>query len=194
MPHSNVIIVHGAYGYPEENWFDWLRVELEHIYIPCLVPCLPTPQGQTLENWHKSFDIQCAHFIHSNTVLIGHSLGAAFVLRWLEKSNNKIDLAIFVGAFLEKVGIDYFDSINESFFSEPFYWDKIKSNANHFVCYHGDNDTYVSRSDFDFICRKLCARKVIIANAGHMNSSSGYSQFSQLLLYLKESLKVTISC
>jgi len=189
MSHSNVIIVHGAYSYPTENWFDWLRIELEHLNIPCIVPALPTPEHQTLENWHQSFDAQCGHLIDAKTILIGHDLGATYVLRWLEKSNQKIDLAVLVGVFINKVGIPHFDLISKSFVDEPFDWNKIKSNANEHVSYHGDNDPYISRPDLDFICESLHACKMIIANAGHINLRSGYSKFPLLLSHLEEFLQ-----
>lgn len=47
----NVIIVHGAYGHPQENWFDWLKKELENMAVPCHVPPLPTPENQGLDQW-----------------------------------------------------------------------------------------------------------------------------------------------
>ena len=44
-----VIVLHGAHGGSDTNWFPWLRNELVAQGIEVLVPRLPTPGGQSLE-------------------------------------------------------------------------------------------------------------------------------------------------
>src|SRR3990167_5281867 len=177
MQASNVIIIHGAYGFPEENWFGWLKRELCSINIHCDVPEMPTPDGQYLSVWFKKFEECCGNRISTNTILIGHSLGAAFVLRLLESFDFQIRAAMLAGAFVGKVGVEKFDSINASFFETPFNWNFIKERAQTFYCYHGDNDKYVTRDNFDNISDNLNAKKIIISNGGHLNSSAGYDKF-----------------
>jgi len=45
----NVIFFHGAYGDGQENWFPWLKGELEEIGCTVIVPVFPTPENQSLE-------------------------------------------------------------------------------------------------------------------------------------------------
>lgn len=180
-----MIIVHGAYGHPEENWFDWLRQALAVMNIDCCVPTLPTPEQQNLENWLAVFQQSCGHEIHSNTIIVGHSLGAVFVLRWLEQYAYKVRATILVGAFIGEVGIKQFDEINKSFFLMPFQWKKIKARAEIFVSYGGDNDTYIPLSQFHFIADQLAAKKIVIFHGGHLNAAAGYTTFPELLLQLK---------
>lgn len=40
---KNAIIIHGTEGYPEENWFPWLKNELELIGYNVIVPQFPSP-------------------------------------------------------------------------------------------------------------------------------------------------------
>lgn len=189
MSKPNVIIVHGAYGHPFENWFNWMKIELEKLGIECFVPKLPTPQGQELANWIQLFNSTMLPVINQNTILIGHSLGAAFLLRWLEQTNQSIATTILVCSFTGKVGIEKFDTINESFFSNPFDWHSITNKSKQFFCYHGNNDPYVADTNFDFIAENLQARKIIIPNGGHLNEASGYTSFPQLLIQLKSLLE-----
>jgi uncharacterized protein len=186
MKKPNVMVIHGAYGYPEENWFDWLRKELHGVNIECHVPQLPTPENQHLSHWTDVFNDSCQHLIHSNTIMIGHSLGAAFVLRWLEQQDCQLKTVVLVGAFLGEVGIEKFDSINQSFFETEFDWRRIQKNSRQFICYYGDNDPYVKRDHFNFIADHLSAVKIIVSKAGHFNAASGYIQFPQLLIQLKK--------
>ena len=81
MKESNVVIAHGAYGYPQENWFGWINKDLTALGVECYVPQLPTPSGHNLDNWMAVFDHSIGHLINENSILIGHSLGAAFLLR-----------------------------------------------------------------------------------------------------------------
>lgn len=190
MSKSNIIIVHGAYGHPFENWFNWMRIELEKLGIECLVPQLPTPNGQELKNWLQLFSSTISPIINHDTILIGHSLGAAFLLRWLEQANQTVSTTILVGSFIGNVGIQKFDKINKSFFTSPFDWHSIINKSKQFFCYHGSNDPYVSRSNFDFIAKNLRARKIIISQGGHLNEAAGFSSFPQLLIQLKTLLGI----
>lgn len=186
MKNINVIIVHGAYGYPEENWFGWLKEELHHQGIACHVPQLPTPNGQHLQTWIESFSQSVKYLITSHTVLIGHSLGAVFLLRWLEQQNGSIASVILAGAFLGSVNIPEFDIINASFFQTPFNWDLIKTRCNEFVCFYGTGDIYVVRNQFNQIADSLNAKKIIVSQAGHFNTASGYVKFPHILRYIKQ--------
>jgi len=186
MNTTNAIIVHGAYGYPEENWFSWLKCQLEYVSIPCYVPALPTPDDQSLENWISVFNLSVKHLINVNTILIGHSLGAAFIFRWLEQHDCKLLAVMVAGAFIGDVGIERFDRINRSFLMTSFDWARIKCQANYYVCYHGTNDIYVSSQHYYCIANYLCAKKIIISNAGHFHTASGYTKFPHLLLHIKQ--------
>jgi len=181
MKKSNVIIVHGAYGHPEENWFGWLRRELNKIEMECLVPQLPTPIDQSLAAWMEVFSQGVNQSIGEQSILIGHSLGAAFILRWLEQYECHVSKVILVGAFLGKVGLTKFDVINESFFQTPFLWNNIKSSGDEFICYHGTNDGYIAKHQFELIADNLGAKKIIVAGAGHFNTAAGYVTFPHIL-------------
>ena len=52
---NTIFLIHGAYGNPNENWFPWLKKQLENKRNKVIIPTFPTPEGQTLENWNKIF-------------------------------------------------------------------------------------------------------------------------------------------
>ena len=76
----NIFIIHGSYGSPEENWFPWLKSDLEKLGCRVYVPRFPTPEKQSLEKWLDVFK-EYDGFVDSETIFIGHSLGPAFILR-----------------------------------------------------------------------------------------------------------------
>ena len=94
---TNVFIFHGTGGFPEENWFPWMKEKLEELGYKVIVPQFPTPENQTLENWFKVMD-NYSGALNQDTILIGHSLGGAFLLRVLERIQLKIKAAAIVSA------------------------------------------------------------------------------------------------
>ncbi len=184
MKKPNVIIIHGAYGYPDENWFPWLKRSLLARSIDCLVPQFPTPDNQSLKNWLTVFEKTCSDIVNEKTIMIGHSLGAAFILRLLETRQYHVHSTLLAGAFTGSVGIAKFDTINQDFFADSFDWMAIKDACQNFTCYHGDNDPYVTRSNIDSIVDRLSAKQVVISDGGHLNAAAGYTAFPLLLSHV----------
>lgn len=139
---NNIFIIHGAYGHPQENWFPWLKSKLEKLGCRVFVPKFPTPKNQTLEKWLKIFE-KYKQYLNENSILIGHSLGPAFLLNVLEKLNKPVKAAFFVSGFVGLLGNPDFDKINKTFVDKSFNWKRIKQNCKKFYVFHSDNDPYV---------------------------------------------------
>ena len=107
----NVIIIHGSYGSPDENWLPWLKAELEKDGHDVYVPKFPTPGGQSLENWLKVFE-KYERFLNEDAVLIGHSIGPGFILNVLENLEHPVRACFFVAGFLGRLDNPDFDGIN----------------------------------------------------------------------------------
>ncbi|MEE9323374.1 MAG: alpha/beta hydrolase [Candidatus Aenigmarchaeota archaeon] len=180
-----VIIVHGAYGSPEENWIPWLKSVLESSGFEVFVPKFPTPENQSLENWMEILNRHGKYF-DSELIMIGHSLGPAMILRKLETLEKHIKAAFFVAGFLGEIGDPDFDGINSSFFKKEFEWDKIKKNCKHFEVFHSDNDPYVPLKHGKGIAENLGVELTLIKGAGHFNTKAGYTEFPLLLERIKE--------
>jgi hypothetical protein len=180
----NVIIIHGAYGSPKENWIPWLRKELVRIGCKVIVPKFPTPKGQSLRNWMKVLDKHKKQF-GPDTVIVAHSLGPALVLRKLEKLDKPIRAVFLVAGFLGALGLPDFDGINASFFAKRFEWARIRRNAGRVFLYGSDNDPYVPIREEKEFARKLRTRLVMVKGAGHFNKKAGYVKFPRLLKDIK---------
>jgi predicted alpha/beta hydrolase family esterase len=181
----NVFIIHGAYGNPNENWFPWLKKELESRCHHVIVPVFPTPENQDLEEWMKVFEPYMDK-INKDTIFIGHSLGVAFILSILEKLTTKVKACFFVSGFIGMLDNEKFDEINSSFTNKAFNWKKIKENCNTLHMYHSNNDPYVPLEKAEELSKNIEGDLVIIKGAGHFNSDSGYIQFKRLLEDIEE--------
>lgn len=178
---SNVFIFHGTEGYPEENWFPWLKEKLEAKGHKVFVPHFPSPPGlpAKIAEWSDVFK-ELESKINHDTILIGHSLGGIFTLRILEKSKYPIRAAIFVGTPIGIRPILNYDR-DHAFSGFAFDWPAIKKNAKNFVVYQSDNDPYVSLGNGEQLAKELGVKLALVPNAGHFNTRAGYTSFPDLL-------------
>lgn len=176
---KNALIIHGTGGYPEENWFPWLKYELEKLGYQVAVPQFPTPENQTPKHWFSVLE-PYQNIFNEETILIGHSCGGAFLLRVLEKIDTKIKAAVFVAASAGVKPIKYYE-IDRPFIEKPFDWPKIRAAARHFFVFHSQDDPLISLANGQKIASELNTELISPKNAGHFNSKSGYTTFEILL-------------
>ncbi|HAX90879.1 MAG TPA: hypothetical protein DCY07_01535 [Rhodospirillaceae bacterium] len=178
---TNIIIVHGTGGSPEGNWFPWMKVELEALGGHVLVPRFPTPEGQSFEAWREVFLRVANGLRKENTILIGHSIGAPFVMRMAEESEGPYKAIFPICPFTKTLGC-CFDELNATFVDNVYDWDRVKAGAKHRLCFAGDDDPYVPLSFSQEAATKMEVELRIIPKGGHLNAEFGYLSFPQLLV------------
>jgi predicted alpha/beta hydrolase family esterase len=178
---SNVFIFHGTGGYPEENWFPWLKDKLETKGHKVFVPQFPSPSDapSSVKEWFEVLK-NYEQYINPETILIGHSLGGVFALRVLERLNHKVKVACFTGTPIGVRPILNYDK-DMSFSGFDFDWDNIKSKADNFIVFQSDDDPYVSLGNGQELATKLGVELSFVPNAGHFNKKAGYTTFPELL-------------
>jgi uncharacterized protein len=177
---NNVFIFHGTEGYPEENWFPWLKQELEQNGYTVFIPHFPSPPTipAKISEWFNIFK-NYQHLINKDTIFIGHSLGGKFALRVLEKLEHPIKASFFVGT---PIGIKPIknNERDNAFTGNNFNWDSIKNKAKHFIVFQSDNDPYVCLENGTTLAKNLDVPISFIPNAGHFNTNSRYTKFEDL--------------
>lgn len=181
----NAIIFHGTKGSPEGNWYFWLSGELAKLGVRSCVPTMPTPEGQSLDNWFATYEEKCPQ-LNDQTILIGHSCGAVFSMRLLEKISSPVLGTILVAPPLKEIGIAEYDALNSSFLRDPFDWKSIKHNAGKLYYFMGDNDQYVPQDQLFAIAEGLEVKPMVITGGGHLNVETGFTSFPLLLDVVKE--------
>lgn len=183
---KNALIVHGVYGSPNENWFPWLKDELEKLGWQVFAPQFPTPEGHNLENWLKVFD-GYKKYLDKNSIVVGHSMGVSFLLSVLEILDRPIKAAFFVAGFADFLGVDEeIDKLNTTFLDKHFNWEKIKQNCPEFYVFQSDNDPYIPMKKAKELAGNLGTRVTLVKGAGHFNKVAGYTKFELLLDKIKE--------
>lgn len=183
----NAFIIHGSFGSPEENWFPWLKEELERLGVRVFVPKFPTPEGQSLKSWLNVFEKYKQH-LDGETIFVGHSLGPAFILNILEKLNKPIRACFFVASFLGSLNNPKFDRINSSFVNREFDWGRIGGNCGKFFVFYSDNDPFVPVEKALELAGHLGVKPILVKGVGHFNEKAGYLEFPLLLENIKRLL------
>jgi len=184
---TNIIIIHGTGGNPNGNWFPWLKSELEKSDCKVFVPKFPSPENQSLQNWLEVFK-DYEQYLDKDSIVVGYSLGPAFLLSVLENLNHPIKAAFFVAGFTELLDNLEFDELNKTFVLKNFDWTKIKNNCHKFYVINSDNDPYVPLEKGQALADNLNTELIILKNAGHINEEAGYTEFSFLLDKIKKEL------
>ncbi len=179
---KNAIIVHGWGADSQSNWFPWLAEELRKRGFSVQTPDFPNTNFPKLSGWLKYFEENVT--INNDTILIGHSLGAPFILRLLEKfpEAQKIKAAFLVSGFERPLGFPE----TENFVDKPFDWEKIKKGCEKFVVIHSDNDPYVPLPIGKDLAKSLRVEPIIEHAAGHINAPGGYLSYPKLLNLILE--------
>ena len=177
---TEIYIFHGTEGHPKENWFPWMKNELEAKGCEVFVPQFPSPPivPAKISEW---FDIinDYLESMDKNTIIIGHSLGGVFTLRVLEKLKKPIKAAFFVGTPIGVKPILNYDR-DIAFGGFDFKWESIKKNALHFEVYQSDDDPYVGIGNGEQLAKHLGVELSFIPNSGHFNERAGYTKFENL--------------
>lgn len=185
---KKVFLIHGFGGQPNGGWRPWLMGELDKRDVYAFALSMLTPRTPNVNEWVG----EIARYVDRNKedeiYLVGHSLGSAAILNYLESTNSKIAGAILVSGRCvnptreETAG---FYRGKES----TFDFEKIKTKAEKFLVIHGDNDDKVPFENAEIMSKGLGCELVVIKNGGHLGGKDGFDKFPEVLEGLMEMMK-----
>lgn len=160
---KNILILHGWNAGPKNNWFMKAKDEWKKKGFMVEVPQLPGNYFPKLDDWLKVID----NFSPDQTwVLIGHSLGGAAILKYLETAYEKVAQAIFIATPFEPMS---FNPI-ANFFADGFDWAKIKSNCSKFVVLNEMDDAVVPIEHGQKLAKALGVKVTEIPGGSHFHN------------------------
>ena len=83
-----IILIHGYKADSKSGFLPWLQDALHAKGHEVVVPNLPNPEDPDPEEWTKVL-VEKIGSIDDETIILGHSLGASMVLRFLEAAEAK---------------------------------------------------------------------------------------------------------
>ncbi|HLD02987.1 MAG TPA: alpha/beta hydrolase [Candidatus Nanoarchaeia archaeon] len=180
---TRAIIIHGTESNPDQHWFPWLKKELEKLKIEVIVPKFPTPKGQNFDNW---MSVMQPHIrkIDRDTILIGHSVGVAFLLGIVEKFNLKPKALFSVAGFVGSLWDEKYDPLCETFTQRNFNWEKLEKSFGKVFVYQSEDDPYLPMEKSYDLAYKLNGEQKNLNKLGHINQK----KFEELLKDIKSIL------
>lgn len=171
-----VLIIHGWNSDSKDNWFPWLKKELEARGIVVHCPDLPDSFSPNQARWLKKINETIK--LDNELIIVSHSLGTIAALRFLESlEDQKIITTILVAGFTQSFGV----TAILDFFKTPFNWNKIRRNSKKFIVISSDNDPYLPISEGQKLAENLNADFIIEKNAGHIDIENGFSKYERVI-------------
>lgn len=183
---KNALILHGADSNPQNNWFPWLKEELEKKGYTVWIPELPNSGTPILDDWLKTIFANHEWDWNAESIIIGHSAGATFTARLLEKLplGITINKAIMVAPYANRGTKPEYFKYKDGMLEKPFHWGKIRSTCKRFYFIASNNDQYQCGANQSAIFHKELGGELILKpGQGHFNLATGpqYQQFPFLL-------------
>jgi len=160
---KRALIIHGWESAPNEHWYQDEKAELESLGYEVSVPAMPNAAFPIKEEWVQ---VITDFSPDKETVLVGHSLGAPTILRYLESSDTSVGKVFLVAGFATDLGFNE----TQNFVLDPFDWDAIKKGANEFVVLNQIDDPWVPFAVGQAMAKNLDVGIITVEGNNHFDT------------------------
>jgi predicted alpha/beta hydrolase family esterase len=80
------------------HWLPWIQRQLTLKGVAAQLPEMPEPYAPDYENWREVFE---QFKIDEDTMLVGHSCGGGFLVKWLSENKIKVGKVALVAPWLD---------------------------------------------------------------------------------------------
>ncbi|MEA1929738.1 MAG: alpha/beta hydrolase [Patescibacteria group bacterium] len=188
---KRVFLIHGWDSHKDAKCFPWLKKELEGQGYRVEALSMPTPLEPKIDTW-VPFLADKIGTPNENTFLLGHSIGAQTVLRYLEqlKEDEKIGGAVLLAGWLHLTDETFEDEedkeIAKPWLETPIDWGKVRSHTDKFTAIFSDDDPFVPFSDSTIFADKLGAEIITEHGKGHFSDDNEVKELPSALSAIRE--------
>jgi len=190
MP-KRAFIIHGYQSYPQEAWLPWLQDQLEARGYVVSLPAMPHPDHPIIRDWIDFI----AHLVgepDKMTFMIGHSIGAQAVLRYLEtlagRGQSVAKTVLVAGIFPTGMSLAEAERETEGnsvlvpWFSQGIDPARVKSAAGQCTVILSDNDPYIDTEKANTVFRATLDPRIIVEpGKGHFNEDDHLAELPSAL-------------
>jgi predicted alpha/beta hydrolase family esterase len=154
------IIFHGTGAQPEWAWYPWLADRLRNRGYAVELPHHPGINVEPISTFlPKVLD---AHAYDEQTVLVGHSGGAALLLAILERLDVVVPQALLVAGYFTKP-----NTADEPVLQESYDWEAIRAHARDIYFVNSVEDEFGCDVDQGRAMFDRLGGTLIVRNDGH---------------------------
>ena len=164
-------------------WFPYLIEKLTHLGLEVIAKNMPDWYLARRKYW-EPFIIDTLK-ADKNSILVGHSSGAAATMRVLEKI--KVFGAILVAGHYTDLG--YREDKLSGYFDEPWKWSTIKKNTKWIAQFASKDDPFIPIEHSRFINNKLNTEYFEFENEQHFGYPNPKKEFPQIIELIKKKIK-----
>jgi len=198
------VLFHGIFGGAVDNWFPFVRKELEKAGQEVVVLAFPYTTQEELKRNGPGYEIKqsleswmacCEETLNDlqdmeKLCFVGHSVGCLFILHLLSRWNLVLDSVFFVAPFLQKLGGRWeLDYVNKTFYKSDFDFIQLKRRIPASYVFYSDDDPAVPTKFSIEFAHKLDSQEILVRGGKHFSTDSGFIEFPLLLDLCKTRLK-----
>ncbi len=183
---KKIYMIHGWGGSSEDNWFPWMKKELEKKKFSVRVFDMPDSENPRIEQWVKHLE-ENVEFFDEETFFIGHSIGCQTIMRFLEKlhKHRKVGGCIFVAPWFNLINLDKKEmEIAHPWMNGKIDFSRVLDHCNNFLAIFSDDDPYVPISEREIFRERLNAKIIVEKNRGHFEEEVQHHLLSEILKFL----------
>ena len=159
----------------DKHWIPWTKEMLTMLGIPTETPLMPDPWEPSYEKFKAEFE---KYEVNENTILIGHSCGTTFLLRWLGETKKKIAKLILVAPWAIA---DKDDAARREFYEHPID-SSIKERVGEIVFFTADDEEADGKESLKIIHDVIGGKVIELKGHGHyVMGDMGTTEFPELL-------------
>lgn len=184
---KKVYMIHGWGGGSEENWFPWLKKELQNRGAKVFVFDMPDSENPKIEAWVSYLEKNIKN-VDEETFFVGHSVGCQTIMRFLEKlpKHKKVGGCFFVAPWFNLINLEHEEmEIAHPWISSNINFLRILDHCDNFLALFSKDDPYVPISDESLFKERIYAKTIIEKNAGHFEKDVEPNILKELLKFLK---------
>lgn len=180
----HIYIIHGYSASPADHWFFWLKEKLEEEKNEVTIVDLPTPLTPNPKEWNEALKKQIKT-IDENSFFIAHSLGCITLLKFLEESSFKKQIAGYMLVSAFNTSLPKLNQL-DSFLKRKLDYKKLENITKNKIVIGAKDDSIVPIILTERLSFLLNADFIRLEKGGHFMAGDGYKKFPFLLTEFKK--------
>lgn len=183
---KKVLLLHGYNGIPQI--YHWLKEELEKMGYAIILPNLPIQENMRYNIWKEKFE-NIKKELDGELIVVAHSGGNPFIIKYLKENNLNIKLYIGLAGFSDifiTEGREDLDEAVKSLAPSKEEIDNFKDNVKSRHCIYSDSDHIVPLEILKKHADNIDGIHYMIPNIGHMRKKSKLETIPKVIEIIQE--------